>query len=320
MSKYTEARDALNDALNFVTPDGPEWIKTLAAIAAIDQAEVAEIKADFINASRRIDDAVAKLRAIVAGVTPNPASQFLSKVNGALAVLTPVVKNIEALLSGEPATALPGMAETNLATFPTPAERIVPPVRELSRASADTVAPVAGGARSVERMIDDILRREGGFVNHPNDRGGPTNFGITQRVLASWRQREVSVSEVRDMLLAEAKDIYRTEYCTRPKIDRLPALVQPVVFDMSLNHGPGTAIKLLQQVLNETGQACDIDGGIGAETLACAQAAAAAVGGALVEKLVDRRVAFFNAIVAGDASQQVFLRGWLRRANEFRTA
>ncbi len=61
-------------------------------------------------------------------------------------------------------------------------------------------------------------------------------------------------------------------------------------------------------------------GGIGDETLACAQAAAAAVGNALVDKLVDRRVAFFNAIVAGDASQQVFLRGWLRRANEFRTA
>ena len=319
MSKYTDAMDLLNDALNFVTPDGPEWVKTRAAIAAIDQAEVAEIRADFISASRRIDDAVAKLHAIVAGLAPNPASEFLSRVTGVLGVLAPLVSNVEALLSGEPATALPGMVESNLPTFPTPTEPIVPPVRELSRTSVRLGAAIVG-AQGVERMIDDILRREGGFVDHPNDRGGATNFGVIQRSLAAWRERDVALSEVRDMTIAEAKEIYRTEYCTRPKIDKLPALLQPIVFDMSLNHGPGTAIKLLQQVLNETGNACSIDGGIGDETLACAQAAAGAGGGALIDKLVDRRIGFCNAIVAGDASQQVFLRGWLRRANEFRTA
>lgn len=317
MSNYTASRDQLNDALNHVAPDSPEWIKTMATIAALDQAEVAEAAADFIAASRRIDDAVAKLRAILAGIAPNAATQFLDRVRGALASLTPVVENVKALLAGEPASALPGMAESNRPSFPSAAEPIVPPLRELARAGA---AAVSAGADAVARMIDDILRREGGFVNHASDRGGATNFGITQRTLASARGAAVSVDEVRKLTRDEARRIYRANYFTRPKIDRLPALLQPMLFDMSINHGPGTAIKLLQQVLNDAGQPCDVDGGIGDETIACAQRAAVALGNALVNRLVERRVAFFEAIVAGDASQGVFLRGWLNRANEFRVA
>jgi Glycosyl hydrolase 108/Predicted Peptidoglycan domain len=319
MSNYTESRDQLNAALNFVTPDSPEWIKTMATIAALDQAEIAEAAADFIGASRRIDDAVAKLRAILAGVAPNMATQFLDRVRGALTSLTPVVENVKALLSGEPASALPGMAETNQPSFPSAAAPIVPPVRELARAGAAAVS-AATGEDGVARMIEDILRREGGFVNHPNDRGGATNFGITLRTLAAARGRPVSVDDVRNLTLDEARRIYRANYCTRPKIDRLPALLQPILFDMSINHGPGTAIRLLQEALNDAGQPCDVDGGIGDQTIAAARRAADALGNTLVNRLVDRRVGFFQTIVAGDASQGVFLRGWLNRANEFRTA
>jgi hypothetical protein len=262
---------------------------------------------------------VAKLRAIVAGVDANEGSLLLSRVNSALTLLTPVVKDVNALLSGEPATALPGMAVTNQASFPTATQPIVPPLREHSRADAARgMAPAR--TNDVEGMIEQIIRREGGFVNHPNDRGGPTNFGVTQRNLAAWRGRVTSVDDVRNMSVDEAKQIFRTNYYTRPKIDRLPLMLQPIVFDMSINHGPGTAIKLLQQVLCDCGHACDTDGGIGDETLHCARAAADSLGNTLQNRLVDRRVALFEAIVAGDASQAVFLRGWLNRANEFRVA
>ena len=319
MSNYTDARDKLVIALSFVVPDGPEWIKIKASITALDQAEVAEIERDFINATRRLDDAVAKLKSILSGLAPNAASQFLTEVRGALQLLTPVVQNVEALLSGEPASALPGMPESNTSSFPTATEASVPPVREFSRDIAEQPADGTTGADAVDAMIEDILRREGGFVDHPNDRGGPTNFGITLRTLASWRESDVSRDDVRRMSLAEARAIYKDRYFLQPQTDRLPAAVQPVVFDMSINHGPGTAIKLLQEVLQAASPPCSVDGGVGDETIQSATKALTAVGAkALVNKLVDRRVALFRAIATNDVSQEVFLKGWLRRAEEFR--
>ena len=319
MSNYTDARDKLVNALSFVEPDGPEWIKTKAAIAALDQSEVAEIERDFIGATRRLDDAVAKLKSILAGLAPNAASQFLTEVRGALQLVTPVVRNVEALLSGEPASALPGMAESNKPSFPTAAEPSVPPVREFSRDIAEQFTAGTTGPDAVDAMIEDILRREGGFVDHPSDRGGPTNFGITLRTLASWRNSDVNRDDMRRMTLAEARTIYRDRYFLRPQIDRLPAAIQPILFDMSTNHGPGTAIKLLQEVLQTVTPPCSVDGGIGDETVLSAARALTAVGAkALVNQLVDRRVGLFQSIAANDASQEVFLKGWLRRAEEFR--
>jgi len=211
------------------------------------------------------------------------------------------------------------MPESNTPSFPTATESSVPPVREFSRDIAAQPSAGTTGADAVDAMIEDILRREGGFVDHPNDRGGPTNFGITLRTLASWRRSEVSRDDVRRMPLAEARAIYKDRYFLKPQTDKLPAAVQPVVFDMSINHGPGTAIKLLQEVLQAVSPPCSVDGGAGDETIHSATKALADIGSkALVNKLVDRRVALFKAIAANDVSQEVFLKGWLRRAEEFR--
>jgi hypothetical protein len=318
MTDYTEAINELSDALMAATPDSSEWIKAKAALNALDDAQFAESQASFVNASRGIGDATAKLQAIIAGTKPDPASQFLDHITAAFKELTLIATNVDALLAGEPATPLPGMAVTNQASFPSPDEAIVPPLKQ--KAGAPTGA-AQDEQRGVDLMIDDILQREGGFVNHPNDRGGPTNFGITMRTLAAWRSpSRVDVPEVRNLRIDEARKIYRSNYFAHPKIDQLPALIQPVMFDMSINHGPAAAIKLLQQVLNDKGRACDIDGGIGEETLQSAEAACKALGKDLVNALVTKRIALFQQIVAGDESQRVFLAGWLNRANEFSVA
>lgn len=318
MIDYTEARQELRDALMEARPDSPEWIKAKAALAAIDDAQLAESKAIFNGAARSLADATAKLKAIIAGLTPDPASEFLNHITSALNAITPIVKDVDALLSGEPASPLPGMEATNQATFPTPHETIIPPLKQRARALA---VPGQPQGRAVDEMIDDILHREGGFVNHPNDRGGPTNFGITLRTLAAWRKPpSVGEPEVRSLTVDEARQIYRRNYFSDPKIDQLPALILPLMFDMSINHGPASAIKLLQQVLNDNGQRCDTDGGIGEETVRCAQAASNALGKALINALVDKRIELFKQIVAGDDSQRVFLAGWLNRAKEFAVA
>lgn len=172
---------------------------------------------------------------------------------------------------------------------------------------------------TIDQMIADVLRREGGYVNHPNDRGGPTNMGITQRSLATWRGRPVSVTEVRDLTQEEAVRIYRTRYFTGPQLDRLPASLQPQLFDMAVNHGPGRAVKLLQQVINQAGFGpLETDGRVGPATAGAAGRALEAMGDYLHNALVDERLAFYRRIVARNPSQGVFLKGWTKRADEFR--
>jgi lysozyme family protein len=67
-----------------------------------------------------------------------------------------------------------------------------------------------------EEMIDDILRKEGAFVNDPVDRGGPTNFGITQNVYSKWLGRMATVAQTRNMDEATAREIYELKSSIAP--------------------------------------------------------------------------------------------------------
>ena len=326
MSTYTDAMNKLSEALMSVEPDGPEWVKIEEAIAELTRVEVAEAKKAFVEASRGLDDAKAKLKAVVAGLNPNSASAALGLVNGALTDLLPIATNVKALLSGEPASALPGMEMANTVevspdggdTAVAAPEHTPRPLRERGRTEEELNAAPPQRA-SPDEMVDAILKREGGFVDHPADRGGPTKFGVTLKTLASWRGKPVDANDIRSLQVEEARDIFRTLYYERPKIDQLPQLIRSLVFDMSINHGPGTAIKLLQQVLNDNRQPCRINGGIGDETLKCAQAAVddLGLGEKIINELVERRIGLYQSIVERDASQRVFLEGWLQRAREF---
>ncbi len=170
---------------------------------------------------------------------------------------------------------------------------------------------------SPEEIMDAILKHEGGFVDHPLDRGGPTKFGITSNTLASWRGTPVGVSDVKELQVEEAREIYHYRYYVEPKIDQLPLVIQPLVLDMSINHGPATAVELLQEVLTECGGPCRIDGIIGDETLKSVGSVVDRLDSELVDRLIERRIDFYQSIVKRDNSQQVFLDGWLKRARKF---
>ena len=169
----------------------------------------------------------------------------------------------------------------------------------------------------VDEMVDTILRHEGGYVNHPNDRGGATNFGVTQKTLESWRKAPVSIEDVKNLTVEEARLIYKTNYFLGPKLDKLPVAIQPQMFDMSINHGAGRAIKILQKTVN-TYVPTSIDGGIGPQTIKntnkCIELYSAKK---LNNKMVDNRILFFESIVRNNESQRVFLKGWIKRAKTF---
>ena len=172
--------------------------------------------------------------------------------------------------------------------------------------------------RSVEQMIDDVIRREGGYVDHPRDRGGPTNFGITQSTLSRHLGRPASADEVRRLGRTVAAEIYRREYYQAPGIDALPARIRPFVFDAAVNHGPGRAIRFVQEVCNAAGFGpLAVDGQCGPRTRRAAAAAERAMGDWLLAALVEERRNFYLALVERDPAQRVFLPGWLNRLVEF---
>lgn len=171
---------------------------------------------------------------------------------------------------------------------------------------------------TVEQMIDDILRREGGFSDDPLDRGGATNLGITQKTLSRYFGRMATVEEVRELSPDLARDIYEQNYYLGPGIHRLPDLVQPFIFDSAVNHGPRRAIRFLQNVCNDAGFGpIDVDGAVGPQTVAAAKRAVEEMGPVLLAALIEERRNFYRMIVKADPTQERFLKGWLNRVRAF---
>lgn len=113
-------------------------------------------------------------------------------------------------------------------------------------------------------IIAHIMVSEGGYVNNPADRGGPTKFGITLATLAAWRGYPVNAGDVEALTDAEALKIYRRRYLEDTHIEKIPnAELRAVILDAAVNHGPKAAIRMLQLALG-----CPADGVLGPGTLA----------------------------------------------------
>jgi len=106
----------------------------------------------------------------------------------------------------------------------------------------------------IDTILDEIIRREGGYVNHPSDRGGPTNFGITAQTLGAWRKlgRPATAAEVQALTETEARAIYRHQYITGPGLDVIthPGLLHLLV-DAGVHSGPKQAVQWLQSALGD---------------------------------------------------------------------
>lgn len=117
------------------------------------------------------------------------------------------------------------------------------------------------------KIINEIIRVEGGYVNDPRDSGGETNFGITVAVA----QENGYMGPMRDMPREVAFDIYSARYWDAVRGDDLVELSEAVaeeVVDTSVNMGPGRAGQFLQRALNVLGDCgLKVDGAIGPATL-----------------------------------------------------
>jgi lysozyme family protein len=161
-----------------------------------------------------------------------------------------------------------------------------------------------------ETVLDDIIRREGGYVDHEKDRGGPTNHGVTQATLADWRGRPVTADEVKKLTEVEAREIYRERYLTLPKLHLIAdAKVRALAVDCAVNHGPTQAVKLLQLAARVFP-----DGILGLKTEAAVNRMTPS---ALYARLCAARVRYYGRIITKNPSQAVFAAGWCNRIAEF---
>lgn len=118
-----------------------------------------------------------------------------------------------------------------------------------------------------ETALKIVSKWEGGWSDHKNDPGGATKFGITQKVLSSWRKRAVLKIEVSNLTYAEAKEIYHSLYWKVIKADTLPPSIAIAMFDCAVNQGPNRAIVFLQKALKKLAAPnLTVDGKLGQQT------------------------------------------------------
>lgn len=100
-----------------------------------------------------------------------------------------------------------------------------------------------------KQIIDDLIKREGGYVNNPNDKGGPTNWGITQTVARAHGFTD----NMKTLTREQAVSIYELDYWFGPKLDQIAVFSEKLaeeLLDTGVNMGPSTQIKWLQRWLN----------------------------------------------------------------------
>ena len=137
-----------------------------------------------------------------------------------------------------------------------------------------------------EAFMPELYKHEGGYVDHPRDPGGATNFGITLATLREWRGRPVTKDDVRTMQRSEADAIYHANYWNRIDGDSLLAGPDAALFDVAVNSGVGRARQWKSLLAGKNA----VDG---------------------VKAVCARRRSFFRSLSTFD----VFGKGWMRRVN-----
>jgi lysozyme family protein len=161
-------------------------------------------------------------------------------------------------------------------------------------------------------VVTDIIEREGGYVNHPMDRGGPSNMGITLRTLSNWRGTVIFPIDVEKLKRSEAERIYVDLYWTLPGFGcmDLPDEVAVMVLDTAVHSGPRLAKKLLQRALN-----VKADGLIGPVSLdAIEEASEKPI--KLAVDFMGERILFLGRIITMHPHQAVFAHGWMSRIKQ----
>lgn len=181
---------------------------------------------------------------------------------------------------------------------------------------------------SVRQIAEDIVAREGGYVNDPDDPGGATKHGVTIHTMRRLgldlnNDGAISTDDVKRLTQAQAVGIFLQHYFQAPRISDLPKPLQASVFDMQVNAG-ANAIKILQRLLRKMGHDVAVDGVLGPQSLsACALAIGQAPDHMVDAYGIERRNYYYALADRRPKSRKYARRqdggkgGWITRAEEF---
>lgn len=181
---------------------------------------------------------------------------------------------------------------------------------------------------SVQQIAEEIVAREGGYVNDPDDPGGATKYGVTIQTLRRLGldltgDGQVTSADVKRLSRAQAVEIFIEHYYRRPRIGELPEVLRPSVFDMYVNSG-ANAVRILQRLLNQMGQEVAVDGVIGPQTTGAAETAAQAAPDHIADAYGIARRNFYFRLADQRPASRKYARtraggkgGWIKRAETF---
>ena len=175
--------------------------------------------------------------------------------------------------------------------------------------------PAADGASlpsdPFDHALEHVLEMEGSYTDDPHDPGGPTNRGITLAVFAAWRKsaltdanRDALIRELKAIDDATVEAIYRRRYWEPAGCAEFAAPLAFMHFDAAVNHGVGTAIRILQEAVG-----VDVDGEIGPQTRAAVTEASAT-------RTLDRYAEIRRRRYRALPHFWRFGRGWLARVDK----
>jgi len=172
-----------------------------------------------------------------------------------------------------------------------------------------------------EKALEFVLKEEGGFVDDPDDAGGATNFGITQKVYDRYRKENaLPLEAVRGIIANEVRDIYFHGYWEKGKCNELPPKMSLIHFDSLVNIRG--AVKVLQRTINVfVSPKIAVDGKLGPKTLDAAGATIISSDmseGRVVDEMIWQRMIYYRRRVDKRPVNIKFLRNWLVRLEHLR--
>jgi len=169
-----------------------------------------------------------------------------------------------------------------------------------------------------DTAIKKVLKHEGGYVDHKNDGGMATKYGISLRFIRQSNtdldldgDGDIDADDIKKLTVEKAEEIYREKFWNPYNYDIIKDPdVATKIFDITVNAGPRQSHKLVQRACNRKNSELDVDGLLGTQSLRSINQ----IGKELLPEICKVQADFYKSLVEKKPELEVFLKGWLRRA------